>query len=292
MSVSLPLPRRPRAPGLYRLGGRLPRAPQLPRKVRMMLRAREARELRQLGRAFPPALVRRRRMLRARAPRSRGGVRVWSSGIAGLATRAIRICGNIRATARLLGVCPGTLYHHRKADPAFAVHWEEALTDRYKELEELLLDQAIDGWTEEVWYQGKRAGTRHCRDYRLGIAMLKHRESCARRFAGERRAEAGEARTQRLFDVEMEAAAEAARPWTGDRSPPDVAPRHQLFLDLMERHRNRHPDEWDEDIHVESGFDFNDWRAWVARWEAERLPGAGDDGGGGNAVEGAPALEE
>ena len=44
------------------------------------------------------------------------------------------------------------------------------------------------------------------------------------------------------------------------------------MLDLMHRHRNRHPHEWDGDVHRASGFDFTDWEQWMAHYDQRKIP--------------------
>ena len=276
-----------RTPGLYRLGAGVPRASALPRRVRLILQRRHARALRQFRARVPARLTIRRASLLARPASQRGAPNVWDARLAKLILAGLTRIGNVRAIARAIGVSAGTLYHHRKADPVFAYHWEKALTDRYDQVEQLLLDHALNGWEEEVWYQGKCVGTRHCRDYRLGLALLNLRERRERGAASERRADAAEQRTASLFGAEMDAARRATQPYGATGASEEdgetaIAPRHRLFLNLMERHRGRHPHEWDGDVHIQSGFDFEDWRTWVDDWEARNLgdgSGAGGEGG-------------
>ena len=252
---------------LYRLGHNVPRASDLPRRSRRMLARHQGKAMARWVKRVPHALRARRARLVALPVNQRRG-RVWSAEVARLVAAGLHACGNLRAVARELGIQSGTFYLHRKADPVFAYHWEKALTDRYQEIEDLLIERALNGWSEEVWHQGECKGTRTCWDAKLCLDLLKLKLQRDRFDSINRRADARDAREDMLFEVETRAltAVHAGEP---DAVGGDAIPaNHQLFLDLMERHRNRHPDEWDEDIHTASGFDFNDWRAWVARWEA------------------------
>ena len=243
---------------------RLPHGMKANRSLRRVIRASESQGDKRWRKHIPLSVKKRLNQQRARCGDGRRIGAVWDADLQQEVLRGIKATGNIRRVSRTLKVGPQTLYRRRKDDPHFAYQWEKNLEERYQRLEAAMLERLTDGWIEEVWGADGRVVRRRRFDHTNGVRLLQlHRKSQweERRLAAE-----AEARKERI-------AACAAEPGelTGqscvDHEGAPIPANHALFLDLMERHRNRHPDEWDEDIHTASGFDFNDWRAWVERWE-------------------------
>ncbi len=237
----------------------------LNRSLRREVASREAWLVRRWRRSIPAAIKARLGARRGRCGNGRRIGPVWDDAIRAEVLRGLRATGNVRIVAATLKLGRQTLYRKRKEDPRMDEEWNDALEQRYKRLEVAAVDRLTLGY-QHVIYDGDGEPTRsYCRyDHGPAVRMidLHHRRKAAAAQLAERRAERA-AKEQR--EAEKAEAARAPFPDEADR----IAPRHKLFLNLMERHRNRHPHEWDGDIHTVSGFDFEDWRTWVAEWEEE-----------------------
>jgi len=80
--------------------------------------------------------------------------------------------GNVRLSARRVGLSAQSAYVQRRRDPIFARGWAAALVHAREHAERVLADRAIDGVEEEVWHRGELVGTRRRYDSRLLLAHL------------------------------------------------------------------------------------------------------------------------
>lgn len=191
--------------------------------------------------------------MRCRSGRAIG--KIWDSELATVAASGIGATGNVRRVARTLGIGQQTLYRHRKEDPAFQVDWETQLAARYNRLELAVLDRLTDGWEEDVWYCGEQVGVRRRFDHSGAVALLRLRRQTEKEMAerseraAARAVEAGFTASASDDGKMPECDANGARYY-------DHRERDLLLIQLMERHRNRHPEEWEGDEHKDSGFDL------------------------------------
>ena len=128
--------------------------------------------------------------------RGRAYDRVWDEKLASKVLHGLYITGNARQVARALGVSSQTFYRHRQANPFFKVRWERQLMMRFQELEEILLERAVYGFEEEVWYRGQYLGKRVVYDHKLAMRLLElalARERVAKLYARQCRASADDA---------------------------------------------------------------------------------------------------
>ena len=128
--------------------------------------------------------------------RGRAYDRVWDGKLANKVLHGLYITGNARQVARALGVSSQTFYRHRQANPFFKVRWERQLMMRFQELEEILLERAVYGFEEEVWYRGQYLGKRVVYDHKLAMRLLElalARERVAKLYARQCRASADDA---------------------------------------------------------------------------------------------------
>jgi len=93
--------------------------------------------------------------------------------------------------AHEVGVSVGTVYHHRRTDPAFAEQWEKALEDNTQQLEKEAKRRAFEGILEDVYYAGKRVGQQRRFSDNLLMFLLKgrkpevYREKFEAKFSGD-----------------------------------------------------------------------------------------------------------
>lgn len=211
-----------------------------------------------------------------RAPMTRS---VWTDRLRRHFIEGLAATGNVRRTARMLGVHHTSFYRHRRANPGFAVQWKQAMTTHINEVIDHLMDRAAHGWEEDIWYRNEYIGKRRVYDHRMAMQLVQFVDKRDR----EDRAEAKAAQAEAADLAERYTGRRGARTGKsgemhggadGAYEDGTVSSNHALMLDLMHRHRNRHPQEWDGDVHKKSGFDFADWENWVAGYEARRKVGA------------------
>ncbi len=215
------------------------------------------------------------------SPRPRANGPVWSGRLRHHFIKGLAATGNVRRTARTLGVHHTTFYARRKADPGLAALWKQAMKLHINTVIDQLMFRAAFGWEEDVWYRNEHLGKRRVYDHRMAMQLVLFVDKRDREDRAEAAALAAE--TARIAE------ASGGRIGRGDgrgesgAGEEGISPNHALMLDLMHRHRNRHPHEWDGDVHIQSGFDFGDWESWIAGYEARRRKGEGralDDGAG------------
>lgn len=246
---------------LTRLNKALPMSRALRRQMAGLNRQRMARWSKAVPRTLDRKIAKRRRQQVDRLGRPKGPI--WSQALAWQIARGIGAGGNVRAVARRLGIPNQTIYRHRQTDPYFAALWERELDKRYLALEDALLERMTNGWEEEVFYQGKNVGKRRVYDHNNGLKLLdmKLREERADRaevraaeIAAERLAEE---KAARMAAVGAEVAAQ-------EKAQSALTDKDYLLAEMMMRHRNRHPEEWDGDLHVSSGINLADCPAYHA----------------------------
>lgn len=89
---------------------------------------------------------------------------------------------NVRAAARAANMCPQAAYKLRNRDPGFYREWLDALTQGYEQLELMLLEQAMYGLEEDVWYSGAIVGTKRRHSDVVALTLYRaHRETVLRR---------------------------------------------------------------------------------------------------------------
>lgn len=129
---------------------------------------------------------------RARDRNGRCFDRVWSDDLAAMVLKGLHMIGNVRQISRALNVSTPTIYRRRQ-HPVFQVRWDRNLNMRFQELEEILLERAVYGFEEEIWYRGQYLGTRTVYDHPLAMRLLElalDRERLARNFMRRRGATA------------------------------------------------------------------------------------------------------
>ena len=215
------------------------------------------------------------------SPLPRANSPVWSGRLRHHFIKGLAATGNVRRTARTLGVHHTTFYARRKADPGLAALWKQAMKLHINTVIDQLMFRAAFGWEEDVWYRNEHLGKRRVYDHRMAMQLVLFVDKRDREDRAEAAALAAE--TARIAETCTGRSARVGGGVSGDAGEEGISPNHALMLDLMHRHRNRHPQEWDGDVHIQSGFDFGDWESWVAGYEARRRKGEGhalDDGAG------------
>lgn len=81
--------------------------------------------------------------------------------------------GSVARAADLAGVQRSSLYQRRRADPAFARRWEEALQIGLDRLQDHAVDRATVGIETPVWKGGEQVGSVAKPDNRLLQFLLK-----------------------------------------------------------------------------------------------------------------------
>lgn len=229
----------------------LPMGRGLKRQMAALKRRRFARWSKMVPRGIDRKIRLRRRHQLDRLGRPTGPI--WSQAIAWQVARGIGAGGNVRAVARRIGIPNQTIYRHRRADPHFQSLWEQEVDKRDVALEDALFDRLTNGWEEDVVYQGKCTDKRRVYDNACGLKLYDIRLREARLNRADARAD--EARADQLAREAKQAEAQEAVSNADDRSVTHRE-RDLLLVQLMERHRNRHPDEWEDDVHIPSGFDL------------------------------------
>ena len=106
--------------------------------------------------------------------------------------------------AELGGVARSTLYAMRRADPAFARRWDEAMQQGLDSLQDHAVDRATVGLARPVWRGGRQVGSVAQPDNRLLQFLLKaHRPEIYDRTKA--------AAAQRPFDLARRMAAAEKR---------------------------------------------------------------------------------
>lgn len=88
---------------------------------------------------------------------------------------------NVTAAARAAGMCPQSAYNLRNRDAGFYKAWIGALTEGYERLEMLLLERAMHGLEEDVWYRGEVVGSKRRHSDAVALTLYRaHRETVKR----------------------------------------------------------------------------------------------------------------
>jgi len=87
--------------------------------------------------------------------------------------RCLADSGSVARAADLAGVQRSSLYLRRRADPAFARRWDEALQQGLDRLQDHAVDRATVGLERPVWRGGEQVGTVRQPDNRLLQFLLK-----------------------------------------------------------------------------------------------------------------------
>lgn len=256
---------------LTRLNAAWPMGRALRRQVAGVNRRRFARWSKAVPRGLDAKIRARRKHHCDRLGRPKG--RVWSDAIAWQVAHGIGAGGNVQAVARRLGIPNQTIYRHHRADAHFQALWERELDKRHLALEEALLDRLTNGWDEDIIYQGEKTGTRRKYDNGNAVRLLEQVRREERLERVDARAERKATREEAIWQAHMRevevvttAAETAGGGEAGEAASTDRAVTHRerdlLLVQMMERHRNRHPDEWEGDVHVASGFDLRECAAY------------------------------
>lgn len=104
---------------------------------------------------------------------------------------ALRDTPNIAAAARAAGMNRQYVYEARKADPIFAVAWDDALEEAVDAVEAEAFRRATQGTRRGVYYKGSRVGS--YREFSDGLAMFilkahrgsKYRDKVSTEHSGE-----------------------------------------------------------------------------------------------------------
>jgi hypothetical protein len=80
---------------------------------------------------------------------------------------------NVSAAARAAGVSRESAYKHRKADPDFALAWDDALAESTDELVGECYRRAREGVEEPVFHNGEECGSKLRFSDTLAIFLLK-----------------------------------------------------------------------------------------------------------------------
>lgn len=117
--------------------------------------------------------------------------------------------GNVRASAKRVGLTHQSAYLAKRRDGTFKAAWLAALVLAREEAEQVLATRAIDGVEEAVWFRGERVGVKKRYDSRLLLAHLGRLDVAAQDEDAERHAArfdellatvAGEGADERFLD--------------------------------------------------------------------------------------------
>lgn len=86
---------------------------------------------------------------------------------------ALAAVGNVSEAAKAAGVSRAFVYTERKADPAFAALWDDALDGAADVMEREAFRRAVEGVDEPVFQQGQEIGTIRKYSDTLLIFLLK-----------------------------------------------------------------------------------------------------------------------
>lgn len=87
----------------------------------------------------------------------------------------LRITANVSDAARSIGVSRQAVYNERKEDKDFGLAWEDALGEALDNLEAALYKRAINGVTNDVFYEGSPCGTKTEYSDAAAMFLLKNR---------------------------------------------------------------------------------------------------------------------
>lgn len=87
----------------------------------------------------------------------------------------LRINANVSEAAKSIGVSRQAIYNERKEDKEFAEAWEDALGEALDNLESALYSRAINGVTNDVFYEGVPCGTKTEYSDTAAMFLLKNR---------------------------------------------------------------------------------------------------------------------
>jgi hypothetical protein len=79
---------------------------------------------------------------------------------------------NVSHAARTVDMTAQGAYKLRSRDPAFDAAWQAALGAGYERLELQLLDRALNGTQQDVWYRGEVVGARTAFSDGLALRLL------------------------------------------------------------------------------------------------------------------------
>lgn len=88
---------------------------------------------------------------------------------------SLRTTPNVSAAAKSIGVSRQTVYQERKQDKEFADSWDDAIGEALDNLEAALHSRAVNGVTNEVFYEGVPCGTKTEYSDSAAMFLLKSR---------------------------------------------------------------------------------------------------------------------
>ena len=103
----------------------------------------------------------------------------WSPAIRQAFLIALAQNGEVRAAAGAVGFSAQSAYRQRARDPAFADAWDAARIAAREVVLEEVVNRALNGYEEEVWFQGELRGHRIRFDNRLLLALLGRLDAAA-----------------------------------------------------------------------------------------------------------------
>lgn len=114
---------------------------------------------------------------KARKPRAHS----WTKARRETFFSALAETANVRAAASQAGMSYQSAYKLRKRDGGFDASWQSALAEGYERLELMLLERAMHGAEQDVWYQGKNVGKMRNYSDSLALSLLRaHRDTVKR----------------------------------------------------------------------------------------------------------------
>lgn len=87
----------------------------------------------------------------------------------------LRTSPNVSQAAKSIGVSRQTIYNQRKEDKEFATAWDDAIGEALDNLESALFNRAINGVTNDVFYEGVPCGTKTEYSDAATMFLLKNR---------------------------------------------------------------------------------------------------------------------
>lgn len=87
----------------------------------------------------------------------------------------LRTTPNVSQAAKSIGVSRQAIYQERKEDKEFAESWDDAIGEALDNLEAALFDRAVNGVTNDVFYEGVSCGTKTEYSDAASMFLLKNR---------------------------------------------------------------------------------------------------------------------
>lgn len=96
----------------------------------------------------------------------------WTPEVKSAFLTALAETGEVIAACECVNLSTQGAYRHRALDPAFAKAWDVAKRNARHVVSDALISRALNGWSEEVYYQGQLVGHRQRHDNRLILALM------------------------------------------------------------------------------------------------------------------------